>query len=74
MNGRNGVLYIGKLKGAITMDKKEKFRKSIVDMVGQMQDECWLKCVFFYVSYLLSQEEGGEDHGDGRQEDLPAAL
>ncbi len=56
------------------MDKKEKFRKSIVDMVGQMQDECWLKCVFFYVSYLLSQEEGGEDHGDGRQEDLPAAL
>lgn len=52
----------------------EELKKAIIYKVNQIQNERWLEIVYYCVRRLLLQEKGGEDHGDGGQEDLPAAL
>ncbi len=54
----------------------EELKKAIIDMVNGLDSERCARQIYYYVAHmtLLLQAEGGESHGDGRQEDLPAAL
>ena len=71
INDCNGVLYIGNLKGVITM---EELKKAIIDMVNGLDNERWTRCIYFYVRAVTAHVKGGEKHEGNRQEDMPAAL
>lgn len=63
MNGRNGVLYIGKLKGAITMEEREEIKRQIVDMTNQIQDEKSLRFTYWFLKAVLNQaQKEGNQH------------